>query len=407
LTEDPLDWLLSLEHLGMKFGLENMSRLVEALDHPERAFRSIHIAGTNGKGSVTAMVDTALRADGVRSARYTSPHLERLNERFVTNGVEVSSDALRDALSAVRSAVERVQAASGPFTPTFFECTTAAAFELFRRDRVEMAVLEVGLGGRLDATNVITPVITAITSIDFDHTGLLGNTLASIAAEKAGIVKPGVAVVIGDMPLDAEQVISATARRLGSPSVRAHGASARFPNLRLALPGKHQQHNADVAVAVLDGLSAAGIGLSEEAIRTGLERVRWPGRLEHRLSGNTEFLIDAAHNRAGAHALAAYMRDIGWTDAALVFGVMADKDISGMLQELAGATGALVCTTAPSPRAASAETLGAIAARIPGHPPTHVVADPAAALDTARRLSGRVVIAGSIFLMGPLRGILR
>ncbi|MEO6213739.1 MAG: Mur ligase family protein, partial [Vicinamibacterales bacterium] len=188
MTLDPLDWLLGLEPLGMKFGLANMERLMTALDHPERSFTSIHIAGTNGKGSVTAMVDTALRAAGVRSARYTSPHLLRLEERFVIDGAEVTTTALRRTLDQVRSVVEQVQLGDHTFSPTFFECTTAAAFELFRRHGAAIAVLEVGLGGRLDATNVIMPTVTAITSIDFDHQALLGTTLQSIAAEKAGII---------------------------------------------------------------------------------------------------------------------------------------------------------------------------------------------------------------------------
>ena len=407
MTRDPLDWLLSLEHLGMKFGLDNMSRLVAALDHPERTFRSIHIAGTNGKGSVTAMVDTALRAAGLRSARYTSPHLERLNERFAIDGADVSDDQLRRSVTSVRSAVEQLQAEDASFSPTFFECTTAVAFELFRRVHVPLAVLEVGLGGRLDATNVITPTITAITSIDFDHQVLLGDTLASIAAEKAGIIKPGIPVIVGNVPAEAEVVIAGIAGAVGAPYVRADGASNRFSDLRLALPGDHQHRNADVAVAILDGLRAGGVALTDSAIRAGLEQVRWPGRLEHLVAGRTEFLIDAAHNRAGARALAAYVRNIGWTDAAFVFGAMSDKDITGMLQELAATAGTFVCTTAPSARAATAATIASIAETIAGHPPVVAVADPAAALDTARGLSTRVVIAGSIFLVGPLRGILR
>src|SRR4051794_17161638 len=263
----------------MKFGLASMARLCEALGHPERAFPSILIAGTNGKGSVTAMVDTALRAAGVRSARYTSPHLERLNERFVIAGTDVPDDDLHNAVSTVRTAVERVQEVDASFSPTFFECTTAVAFELFRQKHVRLAVLEVGLGGRLDATNVVAPVITAITSIDFDHQALLGNTLSSIAAEKAGIIKAGVSFVVGRLPPEAEVVVTSAAQSAGAPVVHADGASHRFANLRLALPGGHQLYNADVAVAILDGLRAAGIDVPDASIRAGLEQVRWPGRL--------------------------------------------------------------------------------------------------------------------------------
>jgi len=405
--QDPLDWLFALEHLGMKFGLENISRLVAALGHPERAFTSIHIAGTNGKGSVTAMVETAFRFGGFRAARYTSPHLERLEERFVVDGAEVTSAALRDAVATVRAAVVRLDGDGRSFAPTFFESTTAVAFELFRRRAVEVAVLEVGLGGRLDATNVVTPAVTAITSIDFDHQALLGGTLASIAAEKAGIIKPGVPLVLGPLPPEAEDVVVAVAAERGAPVIRAAGASRRLPDLRPALAGLHQRENVDVAVAVIDAMRGTGMELSDDAARAGVELVDWPGRLERLVAGNTDVLIDAAHNRAGAKALAAHLRDIRWADAALVFGAMTDKDATGMLQELSETVAAIVCTTAASPRAETAERLALIAAGIQGHPPVHAVRDPLEAFEAARALSGRVVVAGSIFLIGPLRGILR
>ncbi|PYR73159.1 MAG: hypothetical protein DMF86_21305 [Acidobacteria bacterium] len=192
---DPLDFLFSLERLGMKFGLENMTRLCEALGHPERRFTPVLVGGTNGKGSVTAMVDTGLRAAGHSVARYTSPHLIRLEERFVIGGREVATDRLRAAAARVQAAAERLTA-SGVLEslPTFFECTTGVAFEVFAEAGVDVAVLEVGLGGRLDATNVVSPIAAAIVSIDFDHQAQLGNTLASIAFEKAGIIKAGIPV---------------------------------------------------------------------------------------------------------------------------------------------------------------------------------------------------------------------
>src|SRR5262245_1741665 len=182
----------------MKFGLENMKTMCAALGHPERSFRSIIVAGTNGKGSVTAMTSAALQAAGYRSARYTSPHLERLEERFVIGEREVDTADLEAAASRVQETVERlVREGALPALPTFFECATAIAFELFRRSAVEVAVIEVGLGGRLDATNVITPMAAAITSIDFDHQELLGATLTSIAREKAGVIKPGIPAIVG------------------------------------------------------------------------------------------------------------------------------------------------------------------------------------------------------------------
>src|ERR1700682_772361 len=195
---DPLEWVFGLEQFGIKLGLDNITLLLDALGHPERAFRSVHVGGTNGKVSVTAMVDAALRAAGHRSARYTSPHLIDLNERFVIDGRQVTDEALRDSASRVRSAVESLRIDRALATPpTFFEATTAVAFELFSRAAVEAAVLEVGLGCRLDAPNVLSPTMSAITSIALDHEMYLGPTLRHIAIEKAGIIKPGVPVVVG------------------------------------------------------------------------------------------------------------------------------------------------------------------------------------------------------------------
>jgi dihydrofolate synthase/folylpolyglutamate synthase len=420
---DPLAFLYSLETLGMKFGLENVSRLCSALGHPERAFRSVHVAGTNGKGSVTAMTETALRAAGHRAARYTSPHLVRLEERFVVDGREVATADLVDALGRVQHAVaglmERGMLGS---PPTFFECATAAAFELFRRARVDVAVLEVGLGGRLDATNVIAPIATAITSIDFDHQAQLGSTLASIAAEKAGIIKHGVPVVLGALPREAADVIDRVAADAGAPIVRAPEAvrvtrredgrlafrsrTWELDDVTLALAGRHQVDNAAVVLALLGELERLGVPVGAAAARAGLVDVAWPGRLERIDAGDAEILLDAAHNPAGAAALAGYLAEAGWTGVTLVFGAMRDKDVGTMLRALAPWCARVICTTAPSPRARAASDIAAIAADAAGWT-VEVEPDPAVAILAARRCGGRIVVAGSIFLIGPLRAILR
>jgi dihydrofolate synthase/folylpolyglutamate synthase len=424
LPSDPIEFLFSLERLGMKFGLENIRTLCAALDHPERAFRAIIVAGTNGKGSVTVMVETALRAAGYRTARYTSPHLVRLEERFVIDGREVETAVLRDAASRVQTAVESLlREGALDATPTFFECTTAAAFELFRRAGVDIAVLEVGLGGRLDATNVVTPIAAAITSIDFDHQEQLGDSLASIAREKAGVIKAGVPVICGPLAPEAERVVREACDERGALMIRADDdvrvtvrgpvVDVRTParaldNLTLALKGAHQRHNAAVAVALVDELSRTGIPVSDDAVREGLTRAEWPARLEQFSVRGTEFLLDAAHNPAGARALAAYLADAGWYDVTLVFGAMRDKDVRGMLETLVPSCGAIVCTTAPSPRALSAAELAATAEEVAqGRTRVTAVSDPEAALDEARRRGRPVVAAGSIFLIGPLRDILR
>ena len=219
---DPIAYLFGLEQFGMKFGLENIRTIVDALGRPDRAFRSIHIAGTNGKGSVTAMLDAVLRAAGHRAAMYTSPHLVDLTERFVIDGHPVEREKLVSVLGELRDLIGGLVAGGAlPAQPTFFEVATAAALELFRGAGVEVAVMEVGLGGRLDATNVITPVMTAITSIAFDHEKYLGYTLAAIAEEKAGIIKPKVPVVLGAMEPAATAAIERIAHERGAPVVPA------------------------------------------------------------------------------------------------------------------------------------------------------------------------------------------
>lgn len=392
----------------MKFGLENMFKLSAELGNPHQRFPSIHIAGTNGKGSVTAMIDSSLRAAGFFSARYTSPHLVRLEERFVIGGEECDTGALKAAVERVRSAVEALIARGELEAPaTFFECTTAAAFELFASAHVDVAVLEVGLGGRLDATNIVTPLATAITTIDFDHQAQLGTTIEEIAAEKAGIIKAGIPVVIGRLPDAAVAVITNVAETVGAPLVRALDRGTIPPDTHLALAGTHQRDNAAVAIAVLEAVDDRGFPVDRAAIKRGLETVRWPGRLEHITSGDTDVLLDAAHNPAGARALASYIREIGWRDPTLVFAAMSDKDAAGMLEALAPVASRIICTTAPTPRAESAEGLARTATSMAATAAVEAIDDPVQALRVATSGSRRVVVAGSIFLMGPLRGILR
>jgi dihydrofolate synthase/folylpolyglutamate synthase len=399
--QDPLSYLFSLEQFGIKFGLDNISTLVARLGHPERTFQSVHIAGTNGKGSVTAMVDAALRAAGHRSARYTSPHLIDLTERFVIDGRPVSEDAL----VAVIADLQRVVASllddgrlSAP--PTFFEVTTAAAFELFRRAGVAVAVVEVGLGGRLDATNVVLPAATAITSIAFDHERYLGSTIEEIAFEKAGIIKPGVPVVIGELEPEASGVIHRVARERGADVIRTTAADAR--GFSIGLPGVHQAGNAAIAVKLLETLDAQGMLVPREAIARGLAQPEWPGRLDHRrLADGRELLLDAAHNPAGAAALASYLRAEPGGPWPLVFAAMKDKDTPRMFAALLPAVSHLILTRATSPRSADPSALEAQARAISDVQVT-IAPSPAEALAIAWRDAPRIVVAGSIFLLGDV-----
>jgi dihydrofolate synthase / folylpolyglutamate synthase len=399
------DYLFGLELIGIKFGLDNIIAILDAIGHPERSFRSLHVAGTNGKGSVTAMAERALRAAGHKSARYTSPHLVRLNERFSVGGESIEDAALEAAIDDARTAIEDLRHArrlSAP--PTFFEVTTAVAFELFRRAGVDVAVVEVGLGGRLDATNVLMPVATAITSIGFDHEQYLGSTLRQIAIEKAGIVKPGVSVVVGDVPREAFEAIEEVARDRGAEVVQAgRELPPGYVGIELGLRGAHQVRNAAVAVRLLEAARAGGIALSHDAIAAGLANVSWPGRLDlRRFDDGRELLLDAAHNPDGAASLAAYVAE--WTGAkpTLVFGAMRDKDVSGMLRALLPSVRALVVTRAANPRSADPASIADAARAIAPDLPILVEPDRRRALEVAWRESARVVVAGSIFLVGDV-----
>jgi dihydrofolate synthase/folylpolyglutamate synthase len=417
-----LERLFALETSGIKLGLENITRLLAALDHPERSFVAVHVAGTNGKGSVTAMVHAALNAAGLRSARYTSPHLVDLRERFVIGAAPVAAPELDAAAAHVLDAAERLHA-EGTLAvyPTFFEATTAIAFELFRRAGVEAAAIEVGLGGRFDSTNVLAPPVGAITSIGFDHQQYLGDTLAAIAFEKAGIIKPGMTVVTGALPDEARQVVNAVAAdrrariddatsstqvhaetRNGQSTLVIETAEDRYGPLTLALRGEHQVGNAVVAVRLLEALRGAGVAVPRQAIEQGLTDVDWPARLEViRLAGGKQVVIDSAHNVDGAAALAAYLERWHPERPALVIGVMRDKDVEGIIDRLLPVVSSVTATAASTPRAIAADELAArIRAR---RPDAQADADPARAVERALDQNDTVCVAGSIFLAGDVR----
>ena len=422
---DPLRYLFGLEQFGIKFGLDNICTLMDDLGHPEQAYRSLHIAGTNGKGSVTAMADAVLRAAGLRSARYTSPHLLDLTERFVVDGVPVTKDALVAVVSDLRDRIERLLGAGLlQAQPTFFEVTTAAALELFRRANVEIGVIEVGLGGRLDSTNVITPVASAITSIAFDHEQYLGRTLGAIAAEKGGIIKANVPVVIGSLPPEAEATIEQIARDRGAAVVRApdgvsvdrvpqpRGGMTRirlrtprcdYGELSVSLRGTHQVGNAVVAVRLIELLEATGQRVPPEAIVHGLGHVTWPGRLEHRrFPDGREMILDAAHNPAGAATLAAYLDETLDAKPPLVFAAMGDKDVVRMFESLLPAVSAVVVTRTSSSRSAAPDALAQQAAAVAPLLPVIVHPVLADALEEAWKMSRQIVVAGSIFLLADV-----
>ena len=406
----PRERLFALEQFGIKLGLDNITTIVDALRRPHLAFWCVHVGGTNGKGSVTAMVERGLRAAGHRTGRYTSPHLFDIEERVAVNGVAVDSATFDDVTAHVLTVVDGLLTTGGlPHPPTFFEVTTAIAFESFRRAEVSAAVIEVGLGGRFDATNVVTPQVTAITSIDFDHERFLGNTLEQIAFEKAGIIKSKTPIVIGPVSTAARSVIAEVAEAHDAPLIDARAADSGVP-VALALNGAHQHANAAVAVEILKRCpSAAGASISHEALVTALTDLEWPARLEWlRTAGGCDVLLDAAHNPSGARALADYvLADRG--PMPLIIGVMRDKDVDAIVRALAPAVSQFVAVTVDSPRAMPA---GELASRItelvpdtpcePYAPSRHdVIPAEHAVYDLCNE--GRVMVAGSIFLVGPLR----
>jgi dihydrofolate synthase/folylpolyglutamate synthase len=353
------------EHAGMRPGLERIETLLEALGNPERRYTLVQVAGTNGKGSVAAMLAAILRADGRRVGLYTSPHLVSFRERIRVDGEAIAEDDVADGFDAIATLVARLDA-------TMFEASTALALDHFAREAVDVAVLEVGLGGRLDATTVGTPAVTALARIDLDHQEVLGATLAAIAAEKAAIIRSGVAVSAAQAP-EAADVLMARAAAVGVPllmegrelSVRvrardldaqtidAAGPGWRLEGLRLPLLGVYQPANALVALA-----AARTLGVRDAACREGLARARWPGRFEVLRARDRIVVLDGAHNPAGAAALAASLTEwFGDTPLTLVFGALRDKDAPGMLAALAPRARRLIFTASSSPRAARPEAL--------------------------------------------------
>ena len=422
----PLEFLFSLEQHGIKLGLGKIALLCEALGHPEHSFRSVVIAGTNGKGSVAAMVDTALQDAGLRTGRFTSPHLIDLEERFSVNGTCISRDELSFLVGCLRETIGKLLTSGRLETPpTFFEATTAVAFMLFRRTGVEVAVLEVGMGGRFDATNIVSPVAAAITSVDLDHTKFLGRTLAAIAFEKAGVVRPGGLVVTGETKRAALNVLRDICRERGAQLVEAprdvtmqvvlrEGLTdvvmttphRTYGPLVLSLRGRHQARNAGVAVRLLEELDAP-MAVPASAIEAALVRTHWPGRLELIRTGDARWaLLDAAHNAAAAAALGRYLAEVYPDGLPLVFAAMRDKDVAGMLRPLEPVVTRIVCTAPRSPRAWPADALSTTVAQHCPNVPCAVATSPVAALEMAWHSSKTICVAGSVYLVGEVGSIL-
>ncbi len=402
---------------GVRLGLQRVEALLDLLGAPHRAVPVVHVAGTNGKGSVVRLLASALGAAGYRVGELTSPHLQRVNERVRADGAEIADDALAALLLEIEQTWTREAGdLARDCAPTYFELLTIAGFLHFARVGLDVALVEVGLGGRLDATNVVDPLATAITTIDLDHCEVLGGDRASIAAEKAGIVKSGRPVVVGRVPDEAFRVIRAIAAERAAPverldedfRVRPRGdgvfdwsrpGGRSLRGLRVGLAGSHQVDNAAVAVAILDRL-ADRFPVPEDALRAGLARATHPGRLEWLAP---DLLVDAAHNPAGAARLAAALRELPRDRSrTLLLGAGADKDARGIAVTLAPQVDRILTTSSAHPRALSA---GDLASRLVGVDVPVLPAGPVEAALPLARDGSLVIGAGSIFLVGAIRDL--
>ena len=395
---DALAWLYATQLTGIKLGLETVGRLLRELGFgADGGARVVHVAGTNGKGSVCAMLDAVCRAEGHRTALFISPHLVTFRERARLDGYPIPETSVAEGLTRLRDLTVSWQP-----PPTFFEYTTALALDYFRQRRAEVIVLETGMGGRLDATNAVTPAASVITSIDFDHTAWLGDTLAAIAGEKAGIIKPGVPVVTVPQAPEAMEVIARTAAERGAPLTVVREPLS--PDWTVSLAGSHQRLNAAAALAALD---AAGIGASEEARRRGLAGTDWPGRFQRLENGRV--VLDGAHNPAASRRLAHTWHEEygGHGRATVILGVLRDKDYTAICRALEGLAARFLTVPTRSPRAASPdELLAALALAAPGTPARAVPAGVAAALEQARQWPEPILVTGSLFLVGEALAVL-
>jgi dihydrofolate synthase/folylpolyglutamate synthase len=409
-----------------KFDLENITVLLERLGRPDRAYPTVHIAGTNGKGSTAAFVEAILRDAGFRTGLNTSPHLERINERFRINGEEISEERFAETFTGIQHVVEDLLA-EGKLRahPTYFECVTAIAFEAFAQDRVEFGVIEVGLGGRLDATNAITPVVSVITRIDFDHENFLGHSLAEIAGEKAGILKYRVPAVSAPQLREVQEIVRARAAELQCPLVVTSEAfridreeivngcvnatvaeisSGEQFALSPRLPGRFQLQNALNAVAVAQVLRGRNFRVTHENIERGIAEAIWPGRLE-KLQSSPDIYLDGAHNPSAARELARFLQEnFAGRRVILIFGAMRDKAVDEVTGTLFPHASEVIFTQPNSPRAVSAEQL----AQMAGHHADRftVIRDAESALDAAlekAQPADAIFVTGSLYLVGQLR----
>ena len=426
--QETIEYLFGLQKYGIKFGLSNSRQLMELMGEPHRRFRSVHVAGTNGKGSTSAFLAGMLTAAGYRVGLYTSPHLVSFTERIRINNIPVTEERAVELAERVRRNYQGVSSGEGePLTPTFFEVTTAMAFTCFAEERVDVAVVEAGMGGRLDSTNVIIPMVSVITNIDLEHTEFLGATIEQIAGEKAGIIKAGVPVVTGAVQPGAIAVIDQAAAASGSTVFRMpkdfgpeeasagqeqefnyRGIAARIPRLKVGMRGRHQIGNACLALAAIECIGRAGMVVPEAALRPGLARAVWEGRLE-RVAERPDIILDGAHNPSSARVLADALRDLrrSYRSVVLVIGILMDKDFRAIVGHLAPLADRVVVTQPRYSRALDVRTLaGEVSAFHHDVVSATSVADAITLARQGAREDDLILVSGSLYTVGDARAAL-
>ena len=424
-----IEYLFGLQKYGIKFGLSNSRRLMRLMGEPHRRFRSIHIAGTNGKGSTSAFLAGMLMAAGYRVGLYTSPHLVNFTERIRINNIPVTEERAVELAERVRRRYQEVSSGEGePLTPTFFEVTTTMAFTCFAEEHVDVAVVEAGMGGRLDSTNVITPMVSVITNIDLEHTEFLGATIELIAGEKAGIIKAGVPLVTGAVQPEALAVLERAAAASGSAVYRMpkdfdseacsagqeqefdyRGITVRIPRLRIAMRGRHQVGNACLALAAIECIGRAGVTVPDAALRLGLARAVWEGRLE-RVAERPDIILDGAHNPSSARVLADAVRELrrSYRRVVLIVGVLMDKDFRAIISILAPLADRVVVTQPRYSRALDVRTLtGEVSALHHDVVSAESVADAITLARQGTREDDLILVTGSLYTVGDARATLR
>ncbi len=405
-----LNYLYGLQKYGVKFGLSKTSNIMKKMGNPHKGQKYIHIAGTNGKGSVSAMIESVLMKSGLKVGFYSSPHLVRFTERFRINRKEISKKKVVELTEEIKSIINPAE------PPTYFEATTAMALAYFARENTDIAIMEVGMGGRLDATNIIRPLVSAITNISMEHQAFLGNTLNEIAGEKAGIIKKGVNTIASATQPGVSNLFRKVCEERKAPFFQVgkdvryrnsdngfnyYGLNRKISNINLTLKGEFQHRNTALAIGILELLEKKGYKLKDQDIKSGVEETTWTGRIQV-LSEKPLIVVDGAHNPGAARVLVdAVKNDFDYKRLILILGVMADKDINSIVKEIAGMADQVICSSPEYFRSATPEELHKIVSHY--NKKTEMIKTLPEAIKKAKGIAkpdDMILITGSLFTVG-------